>query len=153
MPTPIIELEAIRGTDFSQIVTLADNLNAPVSTNNAQGLFILRTHERGTVVVQKTNSNGISFGTSNMEIRLTESELDAIQYNTLHYDLFLHLQGDVKKNLVQFMDEDFFPPITPQGSTLKIWNGSAYVEVTLKRYNGTSWQDCSVKLFKGSVWE
>ena len=51
------------------------------------------------------------------------------------------------------MDEDFFPPITPQGSTLKIWNGSAYVEVTLKRYNGTSWQDCSVKLFKGSVWE
>ena len=56
-------------------------------------------------------------------------------------------------DLVQFMDEDFFPSITPQGSTLKIWNGSAYVAVTLKRYNGTSWQDCSVKLFKGSVWE
>ena len=37
MPTPIIELEAIRGTDFSQIVTLSDNQNAPVSTNNAQG--------------------------------------------------------------------------------------------------------------------
>ena len=47
MPTPIIELEAIRGTDFSQIVTLADDSNAPVSTNNAQGLFILRTHEKG----------------------------------------------------------------------------------------------------------
>ena len=51
-------------------------------------------------------------------------------------------------DLVQFMDEDFFPPITPQGSTLKIWNGSAYVEVTLKRYNGTSWQDCSVSYLK-----
>ena len=24
-------------------------------------------------------------------------------------------------DLVSFMDEDFFPPITPQGSTLKIW--------------------------------
>ena len=56
-------------------------------------------------------------------------------------------------DLVQFIDEDFFPPIIPRRSTLKIWNGSAYVEVTLKRYNGTSWQDCSVKLFKGSVWE
>ena len=53
MPTPIIELEAIRGTDFSQIVTLADNLNAPVSTNNAQGLFILRTHERGTATASQ----------------------------------------------------------------------------------------------------
>ena len=101
MPTPIIELEAIRGTDFSQIVTLADNQNAPVSTNNAQGLFILRTYERGTIVVQKTNLNGISFGTSNMEIRLTESELDAINYNTLHYDLFLQLQGDVKKKIAR----------------------------------------------------
>ena len=55
-------------------------------------------------------------------------------------------------DLVQFMDEDFFPA-TPQGSTLKIWNGSAYVAVTLKRYNGTIWQDCSIKVFKGSVWE
>ena len=101
MPTPIVELEAIRGTDFSQIVTLSDNQNAPVSTNNAQGLFSLRTHERGTIVVQKTNSDGISFGTSNMEIRLTESELDAINYNTLHYDLFLQLQGDVKKKIAR----------------------------------------------------
>ena len=101
MPTPIIELEAIRGTDFSQIVTLADNMNAPVSTNNAQGLFILRTHERGNILVEKTNLNGISFGTSNMEIRLTESELDAINYNTLHYDLFLQLQGDVKKKIAR----------------------------------------------------
>ena len=101
MPTPIIELEAIRGTDFSQIVTLADNLNAPVSTTNAQGLFILRTHERGTILVQKTNTNGISFGTSNMEIRLTEAELEDINYNILHYDLFLQLQGDVKKKIAR----------------------------------------------------
>ena len=101
MPTPIIELEAIRGTDFSQIVTLADNHGAPVSTNNAQGLFIIRTHERGPILVQKTNLNGISFGTSNMEIRLTESELDEINYNALHYDLFLHLQGDVKKKIAR----------------------------------------------------
>ena len=55
MPTPIIELEAIRGTDFSQIVTLSDNHGAPVSTNNAQGLFIIRTHESGAILVQKTN--------------------------------------------------------------------------------------------------
>ena len=101
MPTPIIELEAIRGTDFSQIVTLADTQNVPVSTNNAQGLFILRTHERGTILVQKTNLNGISFGTSNMEIRLTESELDEINYNTLHYDLFLKLNNDVKKKILR----------------------------------------------------
>ena len=54
-------------------------------------------------------------------------------------------------DLISFMDEDFFP--VSQQTNLKLWNGSAYVEVTLKRYNGTSWQDCSVKLFKGSVWE
>ena len=47
MPTPIIELEAIRGTDFSQIVTLADNHGAPVSTNNAQGVVYSQDARKG----------------------------------------------------------------------------------------------------------
>jgi hypothetical protein len=77
MSTPIFTLEAVRGTDFSEIITLADNLGAPVSTNNAQALFVLREYERGPVVLQKDNTSGISFGTSNLEIRITEAELDA----------------------------------------------------------------------------
>ena len=101
MPTPIVELEAIRGTDFAEIITLADNLGAPVSTNNAQALFVLRENQRGTVVLQKDNTSGISFGTSNLEISITESELDLIKFNTLWYDLFIHLQGDVKKKVAR----------------------------------------------------
>lgn len=101
MPTPIIELEAIRGTDFSEVITLADNLGTPVSTNNAQALFVLRENQRGTVVLQKDNISGISFGTSNLSILVTESELDTIQFNTLWYDLFIHLQGDVKKKVAR----------------------------------------------------
>jgi len=101
MPTPIFTLEAVRGTDFSEIITLADNLGAPVSTNNAQALFVLREYERGPVVLQKDNTSGISFGTSNLEIRITEVELDAIKFNKLHYSLFIHLNADVKKKIAR----------------------------------------------------
>ena len=101
MPTPIVNLEAIRGTDFSEIITLSNDLGAPVSMTNAQALFVLRTHPRGTVILQKDNISGISFGTSNLEIRITEAELDTIQYNSLYYDLFLHLSGDVKRKIAR----------------------------------------------------
>jgi hypothetical protein len=101
MPTTEVELYAVRGTDFSEVVILADNNSAPVNTNNAQGLFVLRTHPRGEVILQKSNLSGISFGASNMEIRITESELNAIPYNNLYYDLFLHLENDVKKKIVR----------------------------------------------------
>ena len=101
MSTPIIELEAIRGTDFSEIITLADSEGAPVSTNNAKALFVLRTHEKGSVLMEKDNQSGISFGSSNLEIRITEAELDSIPYDTLHYSLFIHLQGDVKKKIAR----------------------------------------------------
>lgn len=101
MPTQIVELEAIRGTEFSEIVTLADNLGAPISMNNAQALFILRQYERGPIILQKDNTDGISFGTSNLEISLTESELDSISYNKIWYDLFVHISGDVKKKIAR----------------------------------------------------
>lgn len=101
MPTPIVDLEAIRGTDFSEVITLADNLGAPVSTTNAQGLFVLRTHEGGPILLQKDNLTGISFGSSNMEVRITETELDTIDYDKLHYSLFLHLANDVKKKIAR----------------------------------------------------
>ena len=39
-------------------------------------------------------------------------------------------------DLVQFMDEDFFPPITPQGSTLKIWAKVMVFRIVF--YNGTA---------------
>lgn len=101
MPTPIADLEAVRGTDFSEIITIANDVGAPVSTNNAEALFVLREYERGPVVLQKNNTSGISFGASNLEIRLTELELDALEYNTLHYDLFLKLNNDVKKKILR----------------------------------------------------
>lgn len=105
MPTPIFNLEAVRGTDFSEIVTLADDQGAQVSTNNAAALFVLRQYERGPVVLQKDQTSGISFGTSNLEIRITEAELDDIPFNTLHYDLFIDLQSDVKKKIARGMFE------------------------------------------------
>lgn len=99
MPTPIVNLDAVRGTDFSEVITLANDIGAPVSTTNAQALFVLRTHPRGLVILEKDNTDGISFGASNLEIRITEQELESIQYNSLYYDLFLHLSGDVKKKI------------------------------------------------------
>ena len=101
MPTPISDLEAIRGTEFSEIVTLTDDLGAPVSTNNAIGLFVIRENINGTVVKELTNASGISFGNSNVEVSLTEAELDAIPYNNLWFDFFIHLQNDVKRKIVR----------------------------------------------------
>jgi len=101
MATPISNLEAIRGTDFSEIITLADDSGAPVSTNNATGLFVLRYIQNGPVIKELTNSSGISFGTSNVEIRLTEQELDDLVYNKFWFDFFIHLQNDVKRKIVR----------------------------------------------------
>lgn len=101
MATPISNLEAIRGTDFSEIITLADDLGAPVDTNNAVGLFVLRYIQNGTVVKELTNSSGISFGVSNVEIRLTEQELNDLIYNKFWFDFFIHLQNDVKRKIVR----------------------------------------------------
>lgn len=101
MPTPIVSLEAIRGTDFSEVITLADDTGAPVNTNNASGLFVLRYLQNGIVVKELTNTNGISFGTSNVEIRLTELELEDLKYNKFWFDFFIHLQNDVKRKIVR----------------------------------------------------
>lgn len=99
MATPILDLDAVRGTDFSEIFTLANDLGAPVNTTNAQGLFVIREYNRGPVVIELNNTHGISFGTSNVEVRLTEAELELITYNKLWYDFFIQLQGDTKKKI------------------------------------------------------
>lgn len=101
MPTPTVDLEAIRGTDFSEVIAMTDDIGAPVITTNASALFVLRTHQRGEIILQKDNLSGISFGVSNLEVRITESELETIPYNNLYYDLFVHLQGDIKKKIVR----------------------------------------------------
>jgi len=36
-----------------------------------------------------------------MEVRLTEAELDLILFNTLWYDCFIQLQGDVKRKIAR----------------------------------------------------
>lgn len=99
--TPVMDLYAVRGTEFSEVIVLANDLGAPVQTNNAQALCVIRQYQGGPVLIELNNSHGISFGNSNMTLRLTEQELEQIQFRTVWYDLFLHLQNDVKKKIAR----------------------------------------------------
>lgn len=54
-------------------------------------------------------------------------------------------------DLIPFLEEDFFPQETP-ASTLKIYNGSAFITASLQRYNGSSWQPCTIKVFLNPAW-
>ncbi len=101
MSTPIANLCAVRGTDYLEVITLATNEGTPVSTNSAQGLFVIREYQRGPIIKELNNASGISFGASTMEVRLTEAELDLILFNTLWYDCFIQLQGDVKRKIAR----------------------------------------------------
>jgi len=101
MPTPNVELYAVRGTDFIEVIAISDENDEPADTTSAQALFILRDKPRGVILMQKDETNGVTFNNSDLVITITESELDLIDYHNLYYDLFLHLNGDVKKKILR----------------------------------------------------
>lgn len=41
---------------------------------------------------------------------------------------------------------------TPSGSTMKHFNGTAWVDKPLKVYNGTAWVSANLKRYNGSAW-
>ena len=43
--------------------------------------------------------------------------------------------------------------VTPTGTKIKRWDGTAWQEHNLKRYNGSEWEDVTIKRYNGSSWD
>lgn len=102
MSTPFVELYAVRGTTFLEVIELADANDNPVNTAGASSTFVLKESPKGNLILQKTNdAGGIVFNGAFLELSITEEELNTIEYDNLYYDLFLQLQGENKQKLIR----------------------------------------------------
>ena len=100
VPTLEAKLYAIRDCVFSETITLQNDNTTPVNTSGAQGLFVIRSFPGGPVLFEADNTEGVSFGTSNLTVTI-QPTVFATFPRYAHYDLFIQLSGDVKKKILR----------------------------------------------------